>query len=192
MLDQLKGKFPLARVAQSDAEHIPFETGQFDAVLTVHVMHFISGWKTALQEYRRVLRPEGIFINARTYEATETSLRRLARDHWSRWVAERGFVHLWPGVRENDEFVEELRRMGAEVTEWDVTRYTHSYTLRGELDRIRSRIYSDTWDLPDEVFAASLEHLEPWMEDQFGDLDQSIEEEVTFKLETARFGRLAR
>src|SRR5215510_15678751 len=62
MLRRLQDKFPAARIAQADASLLPFPNNQFDAVLTVHVMHLIPPWREALREFRRVLAPGGTYL----------------------------------------------------------------------------------------------------------------------------------
>jgi ubiquinone/menaquinone biosynthesis C-methylase UbiE len=47
--------------AAIDAQSIPFENGRFDAVLANHVLFHVPDRARALQEIRRVLKPEGRF-----------------------------------------------------------------------------------------------------------------------------------
>ena len=82
MLMRLQEKFPSARIAQSDASHLPFPAAQFDAVLTVHVMHLISPWREALREFRRVLKPGGAYLNVRTWATVGSSVREQMRVFW--------------------------------------------------------------------------------------------------------------
>lgn len=56
-----------SRVAfcQANAKQLPFPTGCFDAVLALYVFHHVWGYRPALQEIARVLRPGGrlLFID---------------------------------------------------------------------------------------------------------------------------------
>src|SRR5262245_36888607 len=79
MLRRLQEKLPPARIVQSDASHLPFRTAHFDVVLTVHVLHLIPPWREALREFKRVLKPEGIYLNVKTWEAVGTSIRGQIR-----------------------------------------------------------------------------------------------------------------
>src|SRR5512143_2888443 len=63
MLLRLKEKFPSAPIAQSDASQLPFPKAAFDVVMTVHVLHLIPPWRESLREFRRVLKPEGLYLN---------------------------------------------------------------------------------------------------------------------------------
>jgi ubiquinone/menaquinone biosynthesis C-methylase UbiE len=47
---------------KADATNLPFEDNHFDIVLSFGVMHHISNWLDALNEIKRVLKPEGYFI----------------------------------------------------------------------------------------------------------------------------------
>jgi hypothetical protein len=94
-----------------------------------------------------------------------------------------------PGVRDQAQLLEELRSLGAELTEVEAVRFTDSFNLREELDRFESRIYSETWDLPEMIFNASIKALRAWAEQEFGSLDQEIKDEVRFVIQVARFVR---
>jgi ubiquinone/menaquinone biosynthesis C-methylase UbiE len=66
MLGRLREKSPTARVIQADATLLPFPTAHFQFALTVHVLHLIPSWPNVLREIRRVLVPEGTYLNVTT------------------------------------------------------------------------------------------------------------------------------
>lgn len=187
MLRRLQEKFPSARIAQADAARLPFPTAHFDAVLTAHVLHLIPSWREALREFRRVLAPGGAYLNLKTWEAVGVSVRGQIREFWRSWLEARGVDARLQGVRNNAEFLQELESMGARLDLVEVLRYPHIYTLREELERFESRIYSDAWEVPDAIFDASLKDLRAWIDHEYGDLDQTHEEEVRFAIDVARF-----
>jgi len=45
-----------------DGEQLPFEDGQFDAIVEFAILHHMPGWRRAVSEIARVLRPGGIFV----------------------------------------------------------------------------------------------------------------------------------
>lgn len=47
-----------------DAQQIPFEAETFDAVIANHMLYHVPDRRQALQEVRRVLKPEGVFFAA--------------------------------------------------------------------------------------------------------------------------------
>ncbi|MBK7975511.1 MAG: methyltransferase domain-containing protein [Deltaproteobacteria bacterium] len=45
----------------ADAERLPFEDARFDAAVEFGILHHVPGWRTALVELARVLKPGGHF-----------------------------------------------------------------------------------------------------------------------------------
>jgi SAM-dependent methyltransferase len=187
MLNRLQEKAPSARIVQADATSLPFPSAHFDNVLTVHVLHLIPSWREVLREFRRVLVPGGAYLNAKTWASVGNPVGDQLRTHWREWLAERGVSGRHPGVQDQDELFQELRALGAEVSEVDVVRFSDSYILGEELDRFASRTYSYTWDIPEVIFDASVRDLRDWAGAQFGSFDQKIEDEVRFAIDVARF-----
>src|SRR5574341_583955 len=109
MMARLREKYPAARVAQADAARLPFASRQFDALLTVHVIHLVGPWREALREFRRVLRPDGVYINTWGGPVGASADERIRAFWWSR-VEVRGFSVRRPGVQGRSE----ERRVGKE------------------------------------------------------------------------------
>lgn len=186
MMSLLRGKFPSARLAQVDVSQLPFGEKTFDAVLTCHVMHLVGPWREALLEYRRVLKPKGVYINART-ERVGDSVHETIRSHWRSQVAKHGYPFQRPGVKDDKELHEALTAIGAEVTQMEVVRYPRTYVVRELIDGIANRTHSHTWDVPDEVLNTSLDELWAWAVLEFGSLDKSFVEEACFILDVSHF-----
>jgi SAM-dependent methyltransferase len=186
-LRRFQEKFPSARIAQADASLLPFPTAQFDIVLTVHVLHLIPSWRDVLREFRRVLKPGGAFLNVSTWAPVGVSASSKIREFWRGWMRANGIDAGHPGVRDQATLLQELRSMGAEVSEVEAVRFTDTFILREELERFESRVFSETWDLPDAIFDASMKELRAWAVAEYGSLDQEIENHVRFVIEVARF-----
>ncbi len=187
MLRRLQEKLPRARILQADASRLPFPSSHFDAVLTVHVLHLIAPWQETLREFKRVLRPGGAYLNIRTYDHARFSPREQMRSHWREWVQAQGVQLRQPGVRDPQVILDELRSMGAVLEEVEVVRYSRSYTMGNEIELMRARVYSNAWDLPDEVHAASMQEVERWVAENHGDLEMEREDEVRFVIDVGRF-----
>ena len=187
MLSRLQEKFPSARIAQSDASRLPFPAADFDVVLTVHVLHLISPWREALREFQRVLKPGGVYLNVRTWESAGVSVREQLRVYWRRWLETQGVRARRVGIQDEAEFQQELQMLGGHMTQMEVIRYPVPFTLREELERFASRVNSDTWDIPDAIFDASLKELRAWVDGEFGGLDLQREDEVRFVIDVVRF-----
>jgi len=92
-----------------------------------------------------------------------------------------------PGVRDDADLLQELRSMGATLTEVEAVRFPDRFLLSEELERFESRVYSDTWDVPDAIYKASMKELRAWIIHEYGDLDQEVTDEVRFVIHVARF-----
>jgi Methylase involved in ubiquinone/menaquinone biosynthesis len=187
MMARLLEKFPSARVVQSDAVCLPFPEAYFDVVLTVHVMHLVGAWREALREFKRLLKPGGIYLYVRTHESVGDSIRGEMRNFWHRWLAEQGIDYRPLGVQNREELLKELQLMKAQLSEVEAARFKQTYTLREELERFESQVYSDTWTVPDAIFKVSVEKLREWVLCEYRDLDQKHEEEGKFAFDIARF-----
>ena len=187
MLSRLKDKFPSARIAKADASLLPFPEAHFDVVLTVHVMHLIPPWREALREYMRVLKPRGKYLNVRTWAPGEVSIRDEIRNHWRQWVEAQGVNVHHVGIQDPSELLQELQVLGGHWTEVEAIRYAIPFTLREELERFEARTSSETWDVPDLIFDASMSEMRAWVNQHFGDLDEQLEEEVRFVIDVVRF-----
>jgi ubiquinone/menaquinone biosynthesis C-methylase UbiE len=187
MLRRLQQKLPSARIAQADASLLPFPSAHFDFVMTVHVLHLIPPWREALREFRRVLKPEGTYFNVKTWEAVGISIRGEMREFWRSWLKAHGVNAYLTGVQRNAESLLELRSLGAQLTVVEVIRYPLTFTLREELERFASRVYSDAWDVPDAIFETSIQELRSRVEHEYGDLDQQRADEVRFVIDVGRF-----
>jgi len=187
MLSRQREKYPAARLAQSDGAFLPFPSDHFEALLVVHVMHLIGPWKEALREFKRVLKPGGVFLNVSTGEPVRKSPRGKIRDHWRDWLKSQGFDTGHPGPQSHDKLREELRSMGARLKEVEVVRFPQVYTVRTVLDRYETRVGSITWSVPEALYQASLADLREWVVHEYGDLDQGFEETHRFVFDAAHF-----
>ncbi len=187
MMSQLRQKIPDARLVQADASQLPFPANHFDALLTVHVMHLIGPWRQALREYRRVLKPDGVYINARTESGEDQTPAGALSEFWQSRVAAHGANPGRPGIRDKKELHEELLGMGAQIREIPVTDFSRTYSLRARMERLANRIDSQTWNIPEDVLSASLHELDEWVTRTFDDLDKVFEEKGLFVLDITRF-----
>ncbi len=187
MLTRFQQKFPSARITQADASQLPFPTSHFDVVLTVHVMHLIPLWRETLREFQRVLIPGGAYLNVSTWASVGSSVAEQIRNFWRGWLAANGVEAGHPGVRDNADLLQELRSLGAIVSEVEAVRYADAFSLREEFERFESRVYSYTWDIPDALYDASVKELHAWMTHEYGNLDQEIKNDVRCVIYVARF-----
>jgi ubiquinone/menaquinone biosynthesis C-methylase UbiE len=187
MLARQQEKYPAARLVRSDAAHLPFLSGNFDAVLGVHVMHLIGPWREALREFKRVLHRGGVFLNVSTHDTVGESARGKMHEHWRGWVKERGFETRHPGAQTIEEVRAEVESMGARWKEVEVAQVPQTYTLRRELDRYEGRIFSLSWSVPDALYQESLVDLREWLAHHYDDLGQEINDTIRFVFDVVHF-----
>jgi ubiquinone/menaquinone biosynthesis C-methylase UbiE len=188
MSRRFQEKYPAARIARADAILLPFPPSQFDVVLTVHVLHLIPSWREVLREFRRVLVRGGAHLNVTTGAEVGDSVNGKIRQFWRDWMRAHGIDAGHPGARERAELLQELRSLGADLSEIEVVRFSESFNLRETVDRFASRISSETWDIPDAIFGVSMNELRDWVTAKYGSLDQVMTDEVRFLIDVARFG----
>jgi len=186
MMTKLREKYPSPRLAQADASRLPFRSQQFDAVLTMHVMHLVAPWRAALREYRRVLKPDGVYIDSTQWHDKTAPLQRI-RDQWHQLIEAQGAQWRRPGAQNPAEINAELQTLGAQVEEMEVLRYYSTSTPREVLEAIHSRVCSDAWDVPNDVFETTFKEIMAWTKKEFKHLDEPITTERRFVLRISRF-----
>ena len=186
MMTKQRDKYPATRLVQGDASRLPFASRQIDAVVTTHVMHLIGPWREALREYRRVLKPGGVYVDAWTWLDDSSAVPRL-RGHWRVLVEAHGVQWQTPGVRNREDITAELRAMGAQTSDLEALRYQADIAPREVLELIGGRLSSDTWEIPDDVFTATVAGVTAWAKQEYGDLDKPLTEERRFMMRVVRF-----
>lgn len=188
MMTRLHEKFPPARTAQGDIALLPFGDNQFDAVVTVHVLHLLRDWQEALGEFKRVLRPGGVVINA-FRQTRGDSPRNELRSFWQSWLEahDPAETPVFLGVRDKREIEKALESLGAKVSLEEATHYRESYRLNEVIEQYAHRVLSSTWDIDDTVLAASVNALRGWAQEEYGRLDKSFTDEIAFLLQIGRF-----
>lgn len=158
-------------LAQGDALHLPYPEAAFDVALAVHVFHLIPGWRGAVEELRRVLRPDGRLVSA-------WGGMRYG-DLWGELRGRVGAVeHV--GMKTQEEFEAYLLSRGWRKLQEDELTYPHTITPRHLVRQITERMHSWTWRATDEQIAQAADALNGMLRERYGDLDQRIEVTGTY------------
>ena len=162
-----KMKSASMRLILSDMTALPFHDASFDVVLAVHVFQLVDGWQQALLEVLRVIRPGGVFlhcwdefVNVEAWPVGET---------WGKIVRELGSDTKRPGAEERSNVTAWLKEHGFQPQEIPVVQWEVTQTPREALKQVTRRLWSSTWVVPDDIFAASVVRLESWAKNYFGD-----------------------
>jgi len=172
-------------LSQANATRLPFPSDSFDTIITVHVLHLIADWKAALCEFRRLLRPEGVYLR-RGQESNQSSIQSRMRHLWQVLLQEK---HLPQRHRERaDEAIDNaLWAMGAAGTAVEVSNQAGFTTPGREVERIASRVRDGAWVVPDEMLPGLLSDLKARTAAEFLSLDREFHIQKATVLHIWRF-----
>jgi ubiquinone/menaquinone biosynthesis C-methylase UbiE len=166
-----------------DVTQLPFADNSFDVVIAVHILHLIPDWMKALEESRRVLKPNGFFVQG------GTRIRGWAEDarrQWRVFVEEEGKT-VPPRHGDLRRVEEALTDMGCYLAAYRAAEWEYEVIPLELLERVRARTFSQSWDIPEDVLERVHQKLLTWGEKELGDLrkTQTVTEE--FGLLVTRF-----
>ena len=167
------------RLVQGDATRLPLAPGLFDAVLGVHIFHLISESPAALEEARRVLKPGGSLLigleqrpEGDPYSLIGRKFKEIAASYGS---------GAHPSTRlDLDQITQAILASGAEGREWIAAKWESTTTLDQRLERLHQRMWSSTWEVPEEHFEEAIARLRAWAVQEFGRLDRPMRSEKAF------------
>lgn len=180
MMDRLRGKYTAAREAApetrwgnltltaADMTALPFPDAAFDAVIGVHVLHLVPGWRQALAEALRVLRPAApLLLGQDTTHGM--SGPHVLQDEWVEIMRRLGYAPQRAGAESFSEVLREAQALGLGMEEWLVANWSVTTTIARSFADIATRSWSLTWGAPDDLFAESIRQLERQAHVRFGD-----------------------
>ena len=140
----------------------------------------------ALREIKRVLKPGGVYLNNGNWH-DETAPSRRLRNYWHERITAQGATWQRPGLQKPEELAAELRLLGATLETTEVARWHTRSTPREEIDSLASRQFSESWNIPDDVFNTTLDELREWAAHEYGDPNQLLDEERRLIFDIIRF-----
>jgi len=170
---------------EGDATDLPFDDDTFDGVMITSVLHLLVEWKRALREAARVLKPGGLFIIGRNILDEESCAGRI-RQQLRRVVGEAD-----PAIRPTEAagsglFVE-LQALGSELARpIEAAKWTERTSPAELMEKIRTRRHNETWALGDEIHRVVVEAMEPWIAENFDDIEKAEEIVSSFTLYPVR------
>ncbi|HUY80048.1 MAG TPA: class I SAM-dependent methyltransferase [Ktedonobacterales bacterium] len=153
-------------VELADMTALPFANATFDGVVAVHVLHLVPAWRQAFAEALRVIRPGGALLIGQDVTHGD-ALNHIMQDEWVAIVERLGADTSRLGAAGYREILQEARQRGLSVTEQAVATWTDETTPRQALAALAQREWSRTWNVPDDLFGASLQELTTWVEERY-------------------------
>ncbi len=158
-------------LVQADACRLPFPDACLDAILTVRVLHLIAEPEMALHEFRRLLKPDGVYV--RLEEVTDGgSIRMHLRTRWQELLEKSG-LEQHHGGRSGASVDALLQGMGARAMAHQLPRTLRRATIGVEIERIRARVQDGSWRVPAELLPGLLAELRAWAEAEYGPLERA-------------------
>ncbi len=176
------------RLLVSDMTDLPFRDQSFDVVIAVHVFHLVSAWQQALRGIMRVLRPGGMLLlywNENWHDHWQPGSGDLRRE-WCAIIKALGGSTEFPGVSE-PVVTAWLQQQGFETQRQEMLTWEQQITPQTHYQSVLHYHATGPWSVPEDMFAASLQHLQHLMHERYGDdLHQPFTEKETLLLSTAR------
>jgi SAM-dependent methyltransferase len=138
-----KSRSGAVKIAIADATRLPFADGNFAGAVAAHVLHLIPGWRMALDELQRVLRPGGVLLASRA-GGTRSEWQRAVRRHF---YVEAGDPSWPPGIDTIELLDDEMRSRGAAVREVEDVIVEGTATISGLLAALENGIWSACWSI---------------------------------------------
>ncbi|MEO8456879.1 MAG: class I SAM-dependent methyltransferase [Chloroflexota bacterium] len=169
MMGRLLAQLPSAQAAPQlllgDATALPLADASFKAALMVHVFHLVASAAVVAAEVRRVLEPGGVLLHQERDADEETAaLWKDSDDKWRQLLDDRGFQRRVRPQRSDIKKV--LQDSGATLESIPVAETPETSTVEEELERIRIRSQSWTWEVPEDKLRDALPEYEAWLRDQ--------------------------
>jgi ubiquinone/menaquinone biosynthesis C-methylase UbiE len=179
MLERLRAKqttepvFPVL----GDATRLPFPSNSFDAVIAVHIFHLIPGWRDALSEVQRVLRPRGVILHGWNGRIVLDDLQNV----WQEATRE---------IREVEGAISHAARGTFLVDNgWRVAGAveSHSFTVQRSpnefYESVAGRYFSGTWRMTDEQMEQGLAAVRTYISEHYDDPSQPETLNGTFNVQ---------
>ena len=167
-----RGALPV-HFARADATRLPCANESADAAVAVHVFHLVAGWRAALVELARALRPGGLLLHGADDQARGRA--------WTRWRerldAQLGVENVGVPRARLDRFLEDEGWSAVREEQLSFPRRMRPSAL---IDLIASRTWSVTWRMSDAQLTEAVDTLRTDLRAEFDDLDEEVEVETGF------------
>jgi len=137
-------------LVRGDLRALPFRDGTFAVAMSIHVLHLISDWRTALAEIGRVTKE--IYVSV-AFEKEDSPAQRI-RDYYDEVCAGLGYDTSHPGMRER-----ELPDILLPDTQRPVIVHEHEVDVESLINDYESRTYSSQWTVPEDIHSEAIDAM---------------------------------
>jgi SAM-dependent methyltransferase len=181
---------PAPRLLRGDAARLPLADASVDAVIEVHVLHLVPGWRQAITEFRRVLAPGGAVLLGwgpgplRSANSPRDALQRRMRE----LTAEAAATPEWVGLGDARQKLAALADLGGVEERLGEETWLTEETWAGALVEVDRRIFSYAWRVPEDLWRAAAARARAEVAAGHPDLDAPVRVKRSFRLSRVRFG----
>lgn len=164
IVEKAGGRAPMPLV-EADATALPFADGVFGAAYLRWVLHLIPGWRGALAELVRSVRPGGVIV------IEPGGYTGVWRDVWLRFREVVGDATRPAGLDmadPEDQLDGAMAAFGARRRLLPEVLVPERATFDEFFDGVARRQYSWTWHVPDEELRAAIAEVRPWVIERVG------------------------
>jgi ubiquinone/menaquinone biosynthesis C-methylase UbiE len=190
MLDQLRQKLPKTpnnlTLLEGEASSMPFGDHSFDVIITRHMLHLVPNWRKALREFRRVLKPSGVYLYC---ESPWTPHQKEFEEQWQLLLAQQeGFQ---PACEPEDPVSLETVKnwflaLGATVETVTAAQWRVEQTVGELLDIYETRDHGSCWSIPNAAFPGAMREFRTWCQTHYGSEEVSLSSNATFDITVIR------
>ncbi len=185
---QLGGGHIAPDLMLGDATRLPLASASVPAVLMVHILHLVSSMPDAVAEVARVVKPGGVLLHEVTRDRSfhvlsshRESPWQASADIWAEALAPHDYVRR--RRPETEDIHAALEAQGATLRVEQYATYEERTTPQEHLDSTRDRIFSWSWEYPDDLFAEVFAEFEPKYRVHYGDMDRELTDTHVHELE---------
>ena len=168
--------------ALGDIRNLPFPTGAFAGVLTVHLLHLVPEWQAALTELWRVVAPGGKLVLG-----FEERASTVTRELYQSLALARGLDLTRSGGVQSD-VLKWLPKLGGtvEIVRPTELAWSSATTVLQTLGGLEKRLYSALWEIPEETHQELLAETRRQALDRLGSERYTEVAEIQFLLAEVR------
>lgn len=169
-------------LAAADAHTMPFADRSFNAVMITHVLHLVPDPARVLEEIKRVIKSDGVFVHMRNKYHRGQAFQAVF-DAWNTTtsIASEQSHRQWFSV---DDLI-----IDSGWIVQDVYEYTYPYTanLDDYLISLEQRQWSHTWPMDDTIWQSGIEAVQQAVVEHFaGNRDVESPAEGAFQVQVYR------
>jgi ubiquinone/menaquinone biosynthesis C-methylase UbiE len=133
---------------RGDLCSLPFMDSSFQFTISVHVLHLIKDWRTALSEIGRVTTDEFLSV----LSIKENSPAQEVRKVYEEACSQLGYEVRHVGMRER-----ELPDILHPDSYSDIIVYEHTMDVESLVEGFQERLFSNLWSVPEDIHEQAME-----------------------------------